>query len=787
MAAAAGFLNLDAKDPAGNPILLGTKEKYDEAIRHIQSLEIEEMNRYINVCDSIKDALEDPAIAISERKFKNVLVNLYGIDIVSDPRFKGPRNTIAWELLLNTIKDSIKINPEYGTVNPVKLCFLRNLSASEIQDKMARRPHKYPEEGDPEHPLTILPLTVNYAIQESGFAPSVYNPAIQTIITPASYIDPASRAKLADPNTLGYSGDLIPNVAFKVLGFEKAITSFKGVIQADNGLHIEMARPSGSYIIQRTAEYGHKPYQEGQPDYFVGNTLKNTWFNGFNDDTAQMYILCKELGDTLQVVYAKLIMGQDTNMALCVFTVDQTVVARCRELGVPVCYQGIDPSDKKHAYYNLAKALYYPHTALNEGALFESLKSLYCNTSIQSNTAVVASIKKFVRSRRFTIVARVFFNEIIKNIEEANSALTTLLESSVLTINKLKQIALEYQAVRIIQEKTEFQEAQIVYNTTRLFIGTDVPDIVYEKISRMEPAIGEDPRAMKEKTFYSYINVLNKRASLEQAVPDGSSPDYIAAAKQVVEQEIIREAAEDAAARDPAAIAAAKQEREQKAAEKEARAAEKAIAAKAAARAARAARAAANVGMYNKQYVTGPRKRRRNAEGGGLDQVEDFTVSYFNLVSSIVSEILKDLKDYDDEIFNISYGFTCLTYIYFNFIGVSCLNRDVLFHFVLYFMGAEDTNLSEFTLEDFEKEYNSLKPVQEERKLDTLPNTTLNITQKNKKPRYNTTKYPQVNRLNSNMGEDPGPPIVNVYGGKRKRTQKKRKLRSRTRKNKNKK
>ena len=782
MAAAAGFLNLYAKDPAENPISLGTKEKYDEAILHIQSLNVEEINRYINVCDSIKDALEDPPISIVDSKFKNVLSKLYGIDIVSDQRFRGPRNTIAWEPLLNTIKDSIKNNPEYGTVSPVKLCFLRNLSASEIQDKMARRPNKYPEEGDPEHPLTILPLTVNYAIQESGFAPSVYNPAIQTIITPASYIDPASRAKLADPNTAGYSGDLIPNVAFKVLGFEKAITSFKGVIQADNGLHIEMARPSGSYTIQRTAEYGHKPYQADQPDYFVGNTLKNTWFNGFNDDTAQMYILCKELGDTLQVIYAKLIMGKDTNMALCVFTVDQTVVARCRELGVPVCYQGMDPSDKKHSYYNLAKALYYPHTALNEGALFESLKSLYCNTSIRYNTTLIASIKKFVRSRRFTIVARVFFNEIIKNIEEANAKLTGLVEyDSSVSIDSIKKQALEYQAVRIIQEKTEFQDAQLVSNTTRLFIGTGIPDILNEKISRMEPAIGEDPRAMKEKTFYSYINVLlNKRAaSLEQAVPDGSSPDYIAAAKQVVEQEISREAAEDAASRDPAARAAAIEERERKAAEKEARAAEKAMASRAAAKAARAARAAANIGIYARVYPLGKR-RRSNIEGGGLDESEDFTVSYFKLVSSIVSEILKDNKD-TDEIFNISYGFTCLTSIYFNFIGVSCLNRDVLFHFVLYFMGAEDTTLSDFTLEEFEKEYTSLKPVQEERKLDTLPNTRLNLkqvpnsTQKIKRSRY-------INNL-----EDPELPKVNVYGGKRKRTQKKRKLRSRTRKNKNKK
>ena len=113
MAAEAGFLNLGAKDAAGNPISLGTKEKYDEAIRHIQSLEIEEINRYINVCDSIKDALEDPPILISGEKFKNVLLKLYGINILNDPRFQGSRTTIAWEPVLNTIKDSIKNNPEY--------------------------------------------------------------------------------------------------------------------------------------------------------------------------------------------------------------------------------------------------------------------------------------------------------------------------------------------------------------------------------------------------------------------------------------------------------------------------------------------------------------------------------------------------------------------------------------------------------------------------------------------------------------------------------------------------
>ena len=782
------FLNLNAKDTAGNDLFLGTKDKYDEAIRHIEeSLDIEEMNRYINVCDSIKDALEDPPIAISDRKFKNVLLSLYGVDILSDPKFRG--RGIAWEAVLNTIKDNIKKNPEYGDVKPVKLCFLRHLTATEIEDKIARRPHKYPEEGDLEHPLEILPLHVKYAIQESGFAPTVYNYAIQTIITPASYIDPASRAKLADPATLGYSGAIIPQEVFKVLGFEKAIVSFEGVIQDDKSLQAEIVRPKTTYTIERTADYGHKGTQ---PDYFVGNTLKNTWFNGLNEESAQMYILCKELGDTLQVIYAKLIMGKDTNIALCVFTGDQTVVARCRELGVPVCYQGIDPSDKKHSYYNLAKALYYPHTALSEGALFESLKSLYCTVSIRSNNAVIASIKKFVRERRFNLAARVFFNEIIKSIEDANHALTSLLDSND-PIDAIKKQCLEYQALPIIQEKTEFQDTQIVSNTTRLFIKGNIRDILYEKISTMKPAIGEDPRAMKEKTLYSFINTLSlKRGSLEEALPRGSSPEYIAAAKEVVEQDLAREAAEDAAAKDPRAIAAAREERERKAAEKEARAAEKAVAIKAAARAARAARAAANVGMNNKQYRTGQtRKRRRNNNsnqaGGFDDSSEEFTITYFKLVSSIVSEILKATKDDEisNEIFNISYGFTCLTYMYFNFIGVSCLNRDVLFHFILFYMGGYDINLSEFTLDDFEKEYNSLRPVQEESNILSSAELKNTISaQLNLRSKVNNTRTQKLKGFHTEINnlEDPIPPVKYVYGG----TRKKGKLRRATCKNKNK-
>ena len=80
----------------------------------------------------------------------------------------------------------------------------------------------------------------------------------------------------------------------------------------------------------------------GNTQYFMGNRVKNTYIDSstVSEIEAMNYIICKELGDTLQALYGKvcqstIVGGEDK---LCLFTNDSILALRCKLLQLQVVY-----------------------------------------------------------------------------------------------------------------------------------------------------------------------------------------------------------------------------------------------------------------------------------------------------------------------------------------------------------------------------------------------------------------------------------------------------------------
>ena len=110
-------------------------------------------------------------------------------------------------------------------------------------------------------------------------------------------------------------------------------------------------------------------------------------------------------------------------------------------------------------------------------------------------------------------------------------------------------------------------------------------------------------------------------------------------------------------------------------------------------------------------------------------------IEYYNLVIKILEKIGLEnnpiinaaLKIMDGDeiptIDNLAYSFICISYIFFNYIGTSCLNEDVLTYFIKAFI---ISGMKDYTLERFKTEYNSIPIVKLEHDLNEFISYILN-------------------------------------------------------------
>jgi hypothetical protein len=183
-----------------------------------------------------------------------------------------------------------------------------------------------------------VPETVEIAIQDSGKSPIRINSSVNTyLVTPGTYIDTAEKTK-----------DKRNEITFIKYGFGKKLSqdlfehlqlpiqSFSAVQTENDSCQITLR--TAASIIHETFNAAFKPVGQNAT-YFLGNPTKNVWFDEEATTTssseADVYILCKELGDTLQAVYGRLYIQESATKNVCVFTCDKSASLRCQLLGVP--------------------------------------------------------------------------------------------------------------------------------------------------------------------------------------------------------------------------------------------------------------------------------------------------------------------------------------------------------------------------------------------------------------------------------------------------------------------
>lgn len=377
-------------------------------------------NRELNHCDCYKDAKEEPSIGITNILFNTATESLFG------------KVTGSKAKTLERIKDDIMSNEVYGNIEPQKVSWLQTLTKKEIKE--SKRPIF---NGKEINLINKLPNIVKYGFHDSGYSPFDVRNGIQVVLTPASYIDPGPRAKFnpKDPNLIIKGTEYVINEdIFKDIGFENAIKTFRGKDHGNGQMEIQIGMVGDTFTVYRTNEQGYIP---PGLDYFGGNTIKNTWFNdptnAKNSKDAKRFILAKELGDTLQVVFAKIIMGAP-NQEYCMFTDDSVVATRSRELQLPFCIK--DRSIKE--YENLGRCLYYLPT-IDKREQTKKLRDMYLDQCIHHNNTILFNIRLLLFSRYIIVsgeeepvneAIKAYFREIYAAINIINVSLIAVLRAN---------------------------------------------------------------------------------------------------------------------------------------------------------------------------------------------------------------------------------------------------------------------------------------------------------------------------------------------------------------------
>lgn len=253
-----------------------------------------------------------------------------------------------------------------------------------------------------------------YVAQDSGPGPSTLIKDPNIIITPGTIMDPASKTKEGATYLVAEYGSL-PLSYIQQLNMGNLIT---GPITMEdiptNGAKPRMFRVKipttigGGYTIDallkadtfKKVETIENPNPDGR--YFDGNPEKNQYIQGrFNRDyvftatedeknTIKKYILVKELGDTLQVVWLKYILDQNGTYKsenTLLLTGDTVVWYRAIINKVPVLITYMGESTIYRAEGN-------------DEPMIAAFRKTICDQLISDNESVIATIEDVYNSER---------------------------------------------------------------------------------------------------------------------------------------------------------------------------------------------------------------------------------------------------------------------------------------------------------------------------------------------------------------------------------------------------
>lgn len=350
----------------------------------------------LNTLDILKDIGANPNVPTANPLFVAAIRQLTTYTEI-------PNHPMALEVQKKNMID------ESG-IRPIPICFLQTLTPSEYREQLANgRPP-----ADPAAYQNKLPF-VRYAFQESGYSCSeIAGRDVIEILTAASYFDPGSRRKFGDPNVVSdtdaaYAIGGAPGSAYydvlALMGFGSAIRKFGvGNVQQDGSLTVGLEGAAGKAFLTTQSMINRNFSCIAGQDMSISNPVKNNYLlnpaNDYRDqatvETAARYMLYKALGDAMQVILARLVIGAATRNAdrqYCLFTVDSVVAAKCVELQIPVCRQcSVKEYSKEKA--DLGQSFYYAPTSVAERDTLEF--NMLVSDISQHNVKVLGNIRRFL-------------------------------------------------------------------------------------------------------------------------------------------------------------------------------------------------------------------------------------------------------------------------------------------------------------------------------------------------------------------------------------------------------
>ena len=301
---------------------------------------------------------------------------------------------------------------------------------------------------------SVIPETYTCAFVDAAANPKEYQPDIVVYETPASFIDPGTRSK---------GEKLLPNVgkndAIKIdlYNYGFALNSFFQASILSDGradLEIHFTGCIIKTIIDRNGNCQKLTINDspGPDDLFSGNPTKNEFLNTQNEPLfAKAYVICKELGDTVQCIILLALTALYPNVIntsnSITFTPDIVFALRCRLLGVP-CLLKKMVSNSMYRTLILYTGKVDPilqRQAINDGVI---------NQSISNNNTIKQALTTLIRSRLFKLGSQEYTlsesgiiyirDTIIVLIDKANEKLEELRAE-----NKKEHSYIKYEACKL--------------------------------------------------------------------------------------------------------------------------------------------------------------------------------------------------------------------------------------------------------------------------------------------------------------------------------------------------
>jgi len=238
-----------------------------------------------------------------------------------------------------------------------------------------------------------------YVSQDSGSPEVVANPKL--IVTPGNILDPAGKTKKGATFVVDRFGTL-PFANIQRLGLDTVITG--PILMTHSG----EAPLSGSYTVTIPTNLEDDPIT-GIFDartfkatvasaYFKGNETKNTYIKqfaegkaGYTELDSKKYILCKELGDTLEVEWLNVLIGTPpyTRDNIVIITCDTVVFWRCIINGISVIFT----KNGKTQYYGSRQVDAAQRAAIEAAFILSIRKEV-----ITHNQAVIDTLQGVINS-----------------------------------------------------------------------------------------------------------------------------------------------------------------------------------------------------------------------------------------------------------------------------------------------------------------------------------------------------------------------------------------------------